>query len=65
MRLRHFVRNFNRPDLIGSLGFECLEQRTLLAADFGDAPAPYPTLLAANGASHEAIGPTLGALRDT
>jgi hypothetical protein len=37
----------------------------LLAADFGDAPAPYPTLLAANGASHEAIGPTLGALRDS
>jgi hypothetical protein len=47
------------------LGFEHLEPRELLAIDFGDAPAPYPTLLAENGAQHEAIGPTLGALRDT
>lgn len=31
----------------------------LLAADFGDAPLPYPA------ASHEALGPTLGSLRDT
>lgn len=46
------------------LHFESLEYRLLLAADFGDAPAPYATLLAANGARHEAIGPTLGALRD-
>lgn len=43
---------------------EFLEQRTLLAADFGDAPAPYPTLLANNGARHVAVGPTLGATRD-
>jgi hypothetical protein len=42
-----------------------LETRTLLAADFGDAPAPYPTLLADNGARHEELGPMLGATRDT
>lgn len=35
-----------------------------LAADFGDAPSPYLTLYAANGASHLAIGPRLGATRD-
>ncbi|QDU56689.1 FG-GAP-like repeat-containing protein [Aeoliella mucimassa] len=34
------------------LGFEQLESRQLLAADFGDAPAPYPTLLADDGARH-------------
>jgi subtilisin-like proprotein convertase family protein len=34
--------------------------------DFGDAPdTPYPTLLANNGASHIAVGPTLGTLRDS
>jgi hypothetical protein len=56
-----------RPaDLLGRmLGFERLEQRVLLAADFGDAPLPYPTLLVENGARHEAIGPTLGSARDT
>ena len=32
--------------------------------DFGDAPAPYPTLLANNGARHIPVGPTLGPLRD-
>ncbi len=39
--------------------------------DFGDAPDPlvatageYPTLLASNGASHVALGPQLGPLRD-
>jgi hypothetical protein len=41
------------------LAIELLESRALLAADFGDAPAPYPA------ASHEELGPTLGALRDT
>ncbi len=35
-----------------------------LNCDFGDAPAPYPTLLADNGARHAAIGPMLGATRD-
>ncbi len=35
--------------------------------DFGDAPAPYPTLFAANGARHVVTGsgPLLGALVDT
>jgi hypothetical protein len=37
----------------------------LLAADFGDAPAPYRTLLPENGARHEAVGPMLGTLRDS
>jgi len=32
--------------------------------DFGDAPAPYPTTLAQDGARHVATGPTLGANRD-
>jgi hypothetical protein len=40
-----------------------LEHRVLLASDFGDAPAPYWTLLAQNGPSHEEVGPQLGALR--
>src|SRR5690242_9110443 len=48
-----------------NLRIEPLEDRLLLAADFGDAPKPYPTLLVDNGARHEAIGPRLGALIDT
>ena len=32
-------------------------------ADYGDAPAPYPSLNSANGANHEATGPTLGTNR--
>lgn len=35
-------------------GGERLETRRVFA-DFGDAPAPYPTLLANNGASHEVV----------
>ncbi|MBN2217665.1 MAG: hypothetical protein JW719_09855, partial [Pirellulales bacterium] len=36
------------------------------AVDYGDAPDPsYPTLLASNGARHAALGPMLGASRDT
>ena len=35
-----------------------------VSLDFGDAPAPYPTLLADNGARHEATGLTLGTNRD-
>ena len=35
-----------------------------LDSDYGDAPAPYPTTDAENGARHKAIGPTLGATRD-
>ena len=52
---------------------EQLEDRQLLSidsytdrwADFGDAPSPYPTLLADDGARHDASGPTLGANWDT
>jgi hypothetical protein len=47
------------------LGLEGLEGRWLLATDFGDAPLPYFTTVAENGARHEAIGPQLGATRDT
>ncbi len=32
--------------------------------DLGDAPAPYPTLIANQGASHQAAGPRLGPTRD-
>ncbi len=47
---------FEKPILIRVLNIE--------EADFGDAPAPYPTTLAQNGARHEAVGPRLGATRD-
>ena len=47
---------------------EPLEDRRLLSVggpyDFGDIPDNYGTTLAADGARHEAVGPTLGALRD-
>ena len=33
--------------------------------DFGDAPWPYPTFEASDGARHRATGPTLGTNRDT
>ncbi|MDB5336932.1 MAG: cadherin domain protein [Planctomycetaceae bacterium] len=42
---------------------ELLETRVLLT-DFGDAPVPYPTLIAENGAQHAEVGLTLGATRD-
>jgi Ca2+-binding RTX toxin-like protein len=35
-----------------------------LLDDFGDAPAPYPTTLAEDGARHNDAGPRLGATRD-
>jgi hypothetical protein len=44
---------------------EHLETRCLLASDFGDAPLPYPTTLAENGAEHLAARPTIGFHRDT
>jgi GEVED domain len=37
---------------------------SLSMRDFGDAPATFPTTVASRAASHEAIGPRLGALRD-
>jgi len=51
--------NSGRP-----LKVEPLEARLMMAADWGDAPAPYPTTLAENGPRHEAVGPQLGAARD-
>lgn len=36
----------------------------LTTLEYGDAPAPYPTTLAADGARHIPFGPTLGSLRD-
>ena len=47
------------------LQLEFLEDRRLLAWDFGDAPAPYPTSLADDGARHTDTGPTLGFTRDS
>ncbi len=44
---------------------DVLEERVLLAADFGDAPSPYPVSLADNGASHSGTGPRLGLTVDT
>jgi GEVED domain-containing protein/VCBS repeat protein len=35
-----------------------------LAFDYGDAPAPYPTLTTDGGASHRPTGPTMGNARD-
>lgn len=43
---------------------EALEDRTLLAADFGDAPAPYPVTIAEDGPQHADSGAFLGASRD-
>ena len=41
---------------------QLLEDRRLLASDFGDAPEPYPTLIADEGAEHALaeISPYLG-----
>ena len=44
---------------------DALEDRVLLASDFGDAPAPYPVTQANNGARHEVSGPTLGETIDS
>ena len=54
----------NRFAQYRALALEPLEQRRLLASDFGDAPVPYPTTLGEVGAEHTLIGPTLGANRD-
>ena len=45
-------------------GDDIIYYRQLVATDFGDAPAPYPTTLAENGARHIATGPRLGTHRD-
>jgi GEVED domain len=59
VRTRRSSRAFDR---LGSL-IEVLEPRALLT-DYGDAPSPYPTTTAENGASHTESGPILGANRD-
>src|SRR5690606_19238126 len=53
-----------KANLFRPLRYEELEHRLLLAADFGDAPAPYPTLKSQDGPEHVATGPMLGFLRD-
>src|SRR5690349_1716738 len=61
LRNRHGrAQRAKRRSFLIALRLEVLELRTLLAADFGDAPAPYPTLVAESGAQHEATGPRLG-----
>ncbi|MEK6257515.1 MAG: VCBS repeat-containing protein [Planctomycetota bacterium] len=58
-------RRERRPwDCRGAL-VQVLEPRTMLTIDLGDAPSPYPTTLAENGARHDDSGPTLGATRDS
>lgn len=52
---RRLQRQWNPLASVGAL-----EQRLLLAADFGDAPAPYPVLQADNGAEHEESNFRLG-----
>ena len=44
---------------------DALEDRVLLASDFGDAPAPYPVMQSSDGARHEVSGPTLGQTIDS
>ncbi len=50
--------------LSASFGDDKIAWYENLPVDFGDAPAPYPTLSIENGASHQPGGPTLGNLRD-
>ena len=64
-RRRSPARNSQPRSLDRSLLFEVLESRRLLTVDFGDAPAPYPSLLADGGPSHGVIGPQLGPTRTT
>ena len=61
---RHRQRHRNQP-LPACI--EILEQRVMLAADFGDAPLPYPTTQAEGGAEHDiTVGaPKLGATVDS
>ena len=54
----------NATDSFGLVGSDTFDVVIGLAPDFGDAPSPFPTTLAENGASHAAIGPRLGLDRD-
>ena len=62
---RDFSRHYNIGGYQRQLFLEQLEDRRLLAADFGDAPEPYPVTLAEDGVRHEATGPQLGSTRDS
>ena len=54
-----------RDETLRRLSIETLEDRRVMATDFGDAPATYGTLLASNGARHAiANGLFLGAAVD-
>ncbi len=64
-RKRKRLVRYLRRDLARFLQVERLESRRLLASDFGDAPSPYPTVLADGGAEHDEVGPTLGLTRDS
>ncbi len=61
-----FQRRRHR-DQPAAAGFEKLEQRVLLAADWGDAPVGYPTTMTEDGAQHTIVGgaPQLGAAIDS
>jgi hypothetical protein len=56
-RRRPAAQPFTKHRAVRGLRFESLEQRDMLAADFGDA-------IGYASASHEAVGPQLGQLRD-
>ena len=67
---QRFLHSFPRRQPLATrsrrrLSLETLEERRLLIGEFGDAPAPYPTLQEEDGAQHLANGPRLGELRDT
>jgi hypothetical protein len=51
VRNSHRRRRVTQSSTLATVG--ALEQRLLLAADFGDAPASYPVVLANSGAEHE------------
>jgi hypothetical protein len=63
---RKSVSHSKRRQLLRSFRLESLETRVLLAADWGDAPTPYPTLAVENGAQHTTGGALkLGATVDS
>lgn len=61
-RDRLAARAIAKRRAVRGLRFECLESRAMLAADYGDAATTNGQ--AYGSASHEAVGPILGALRD-
>jgi hypothetical protein len=74
-RFAHFAQMATPADLDGDGRLDILWtagynggplawQQNFAAADYGDAPTPYPVASSRDGASHAAQGPRLGALRD-